>query len=144
MISLDTNVLLRYLLKDDQLQAKKAEKLVLGNESVLITDIALVETAWTLSGRKYGLDREAIAAAILALFEEPTIEFESADTVWRALHSYQQCGPVKTRGKKKEADFADALLICKAQHTAACRNQTLHAVYTFDKAAQQIPGARAP
>ena len=49
MIAIDTNVLLRYLLQDDEKQANKATKLILGAESVLITDVVLTETIWTLS-----------------------------------------------------------------------------------------------
>ena len=51
MIAVDTNVLLRYLLNDDQSQAAIAEKLINGKEIVLITDVVLVETIWTLKGK---------------------------------------------------------------------------------------------
>ena len=44
MIAIDTNVLLRYLLDDEQTQAKKATKLIKGEEIVLVTDVVLVET----------------------------------------------------------------------------------------------------
>ena len=44
MITIDTNVLLRYLLDDDKLQSKLASKLILGDEPVLITDVVLVES----------------------------------------------------------------------------------------------------
>jgi len=48
MISIDTNVLFRYLLQDDEAQSKKANKLFLGQDKILITDIVLAETMWTV------------------------------------------------------------------------------------------------
>ncbi|HFE38753.1 MAG TPA: PIN domain-containing protein, partial [Gammaproteobacteria bacterium] len=48
MIAIDTNVLLRYLLWDDKPQAAKADRLINGTEPVLVTDVVLVETLWTL------------------------------------------------------------------------------------------------
>ena len=53
MIAVDTNMLLRYLLNDDAAQADIAASLIKGSDTVLITDVVLVETLWTLSGKKY-------------------------------------------------------------------------------------------
>jgi len=47
MIAIDTNVLLRYLLQDDEQQANRATKLIVGTEPVLISDVVLTETIWT-------------------------------------------------------------------------------------------------
>ena len=62
MITIDTNVLLRYLLEDDAEQLQKAVKLIAGKRKVLITDVVLVETIWTLRGKKYQLDKAALVA----------------------------------------------------------------------------------
>ena len=88
MIAIDTNVLLRYLLQDDKVQAHKATALITGQETVLVTDIVLVETLWVLTGRRYKLDREGVVRVINALFAEPNIVFEDGQTVWRALNDY--------------------------------------------------------
>jgi len=48
VIAIDTNVLLRYLLRDDDLPARKASKLITGSETVFISHVVLVETIWTL------------------------------------------------------------------------------------------------
>jgi len=77
LIAVDTNVLLRYLLNDDQVQAAKAEKLINGKETVLITDVVLVETIWTLKGKKYQLNKTDLVTVIQALFKEPNIRFEN-------------------------------------------------------------------
>ena len=43
MIAVDTNVLLRYLLNDDAVQVDIAASLIKGSDTVLITDVVLVE-----------------------------------------------------------------------------------------------------
>jgi len=55
---------LRYLLNDDQNQATLAEKLINGTEIVLIKDVVLVETIWTLKGKKYQLDKTDLVTVI--------------------------------------------------------------------------------
>lgn len=44
MINIDTNVLPRYLLRDDEAQAERARRVIEGGELVLITDVLLAET----------------------------------------------------------------------------------------------------
>lgn len=140
MIALDTNVLLRYLLDDDPVQTSKAYELINGNESVLLTDVVLAEAIWTLKGKKYRLGRSDLITVIQALFKEPNIRFENAQAVWQALHDFRKAKSVGGR----IADFPDALIVNKAKAVSRGLNTKLKAVYTFDKAAQQIPGTEAP
>lgn len=140
MIAIDTNVLLRYLLEDDAAQSEKAGKLLLGKHLVLITDVVLVETIWTLRGKKYQLSKTELITVIKALFQEPNIRFEDGQAVWMALNDYRKARQVKG----KEADFADALIIHKARLVAKQQNQQFDGSYTFDLAAQSLPGAKAP
>lgn len=141
MIAIDTNVLLRYLLADDKIQSFKAETLIKGNEVVLVTDVVLVETVWTLKGKKYQLSNTDLAKVIQALFKEPNIRFENGQVVWMALSDFRNSSPV--RGGKF-ADFSDALIVNKAKYTASNLSVELTGVYTFDIAAQQLPGTKAP
>ena len=140
MIAIDTNVLLRYLLDDDEAQAAKAEKLVFGKDPVLITDVVLVETIWTLKGKKYQLKKSELLAVLQALFKEPNIRFEDGQTVWLALNDYRKAKP--TGGK--EVDFSDTLIVRKAKFTASVQKVDFGGVYTFDIAAQKLPGTKAP
>lgn len=144
MIAIDTNVLLRYLLDDDKAQSKRAAELILGDTPVLITDVVLAETIWTLKGKRYNLDKEAIIKVVHSLFEEPNVMFESRQTVWRSVNDFKNAKAVKPGGKRKEADFPDALIVNKARHIADQIESTFEGVYTFDVAAQQIPGAEKP
>jgi len=89
MIAIDTNVLLRYLLEDDAEQFDKAVKLISGQQKVLVTDVVLVETIWTLRGKKYQLKKPDLVTVIQALFQEPNIRFEDGQAVWLALTDYR-------------------------------------------------------
>ena len=144
MICIDTNVLLRYLSRDDEAQAVRADSVVNGDETVLITDVVLVEAVWTLAGRKYRLGKSDIVATIEGLFGEPNVRFENDQVVWRALQAFRSAAPVRVGKRNKEADFADALIVYKALHTASAANDTLRAVYTFDVAARQLPHTEPP
>lgn len=144
MIAIDTNVLLRYLLGDDRAQSKKSAALIQGALPVLITDVVLSETIWTLKGKKYKLDKEAVIRVVNALFEEPNICFEDGQTVWKALSDFRKAKAVKVGSKKKQADFSDALIVNKARHHSQKTQVDFQGLYTFDVAARQIPGTRNP
>ena len=133
MIAVDTNVLLRYLLRDDEVQAEKARHIFERAERVLITDVVLAETMWTLVGRRYRAVKADLVAVIDNLLQDPKVCFEDDDVVWKALQAY----------RKTDADFADALIMHKALKTVAT-NDELDTVYTFDNAALQLPNTAEP
>ncbi len=140
MIAIDTNILLRYLLEDNTEQFEKAVKLISGQQKILVTDVVLVETIWTLRGQKYQLKKPDLITVIQSLFQEPNIRFEDGQAVWLALTDYRNAKPVKG----KEADFADTLIINKAKQVAKKENKSFDGSFTFDLAAQTLPGAKPP
>jgi predicted nucleic-acid-binding protein len=73
-------------------------QLIKGSTPVLITDVVLVETLWTLKGKKYRLNKKAIIDVLNSLFEEPNICFEDGQTVWRALNDYRHAKPANDAG----------------------------------------------
>ena len=81
MIAIDTNVVLRYLLVDDEIQAKKATKLIDSNESVYVSNVVLAETIWTLKGKKYKLTPAQIDQTITALFEQTNIVIQNLSLI---------------------------------------------------------------
>lgn len=64
--------------------------------------------------------------------------------MWRAVNDYKNSKAVRSKGKKKEADFPDALIVNKAKQIADELNVEFNGSYTFNVAAQQIPGAKKP
>ncbi len=133
MIAVDTNVLLRYLLRDDEVQAEKARHIFERAERILITDVVLAETMWTLVGRRYRAVKADLVAVVDNLLQDPKVCFEDDDVVWKALQAY----------RKTDADFADALIVHKALKTVTT-NDELDTVYTFDNAALQLPNTAEP
>lgn len=140
MIAIDTNVLLRYLLADDVSQHKRAKALIETHRHVLIADVVLAEVVWTLTGKRYRLDKDAICKVVRGIIGDRAFSFESSQVVWSALMTYEES--ITVRGKA--LDFADALIAHKAHFIADKGGQELEAFYSFDKAVQQLNGAKSP
>lgn len=141
MIAIDTNVLLRYLLLDDEIQAKKAADLIESRQSVYISHVVLVETVWTLKGKKYKLTPTQIDATITALFEEQNILIQDEQLVWRALADYRRHA---VEGNSK-LDFSDALIMHTGKDAAGYYGENFGGFYTFDVAARDsLRGAKSP
>ena len=128
-IAIDTNVLVRLLVRDDEAQYAAAQRLVdqaaIAEEPVLIVLGVLLETEWVLRSR-YKLDKVSIASAFTALMESADVEFEHLPTVEEALYVWAQ---------HPQADFADCLLTARAAHLGRRR------FLTFDAGVAMLPGA---
>lgn len=144
MIAVDTNVLLRHLLDDDPSQAARVHQLFAGTTKLLLTDVVLIETIWTLKGKRYKAMKEDIVAVISALLEEPNVVFESQQAVWSALNDFMIASPVKTAGGVRKFDFPDALIVHKARIVMQHFGVPCEGVFTFDQAALQLDGTRMP
>ena len=73
MLGVDTNVLVRFLVRDDEAQFEKARKLikreVAAGSGVFVTQLVLLETEWVLRSR-YSLPKNLIIEAISGLLDE--------------------------------------------------------------------------
>ncbi len=101
-IGIDTNVLLRFLLRDDLEQYEAARQVFAGfspEHRGFITQITLAETYWVLS-RSIRLSRDECLTIIRHLFESDSIEFDDGEGVARAL----------VFAEDHYADFGDALI----------------------------------
>jgi predicted nucleic-acid-binding protein len=120
MLAADTNVLLRYFLKDDPeqfaLASKAFDQAKARDESIWISTIVLAEFIWTLSVRKKP-GRLALADLVADLLEIRELEFESEDAVLEALRTY----------RASSIGFVDALL------SVLARAQGCRALLSFDK-----------
>ena len=138
MIAVDTNVLLRYLLADDPGQFKRAKKLITNQKPVLITDVVLAETVWTLMGKRYDFDKSKICGVVRALIGDQGFAFEDSQVIWSALRDYEASKTL--RGKS--LDFADALITRKSEYVAQARAAKFGGLFSFDKAVAQLSGAK--
>lgn len=116
MIGLDTNVLVRYVMQDDAIQAAKAEMLIESLDADIPGFVALVsviELVWVLSSC-FDLTRNQIAQALEVLLRTKQLVVEQADQVGRALRVF---------GSSK-ADFADCLIERSAAQAGCERTMT--------------------
>lgn len=129
MIALDTNVLLRLVLRDDEAQAQRARELVEAHAhsdaSLFISDVVLVEFVWVLRSR-YALPSDAIAHTLHAMLDNATLAWQSRTAAVEALRFFEQGG----------VDFPDCLVVALA-HSHHCET-----VATFDQGMRTLPKIR--
>jgi predicted nucleic-acid-binding protein len=101
MLAVDTNVIVRYLTRDDANQFEKASALI-GGEDVYVCTTVLLETEWVLR-RGYRFSRQRVIAALAAFAGLPRVRLEDPTVAARAL-DWMRSG----------MDFADALHLAKA------------------------------
>ncbi len=130
MLGVDTNVLVRFLVRDDEVQFEKARKLikreVAAGRRVFVSQLVLLETEWVLRSR-YSLPKNLIIEAISGLLAATDVCFEDESAVEEALFVW----------KEATADFADCLI--------GARNRRLgcRATANFDVKASRLPGFMA-
>ena len=112
MIAVDTNVLVRFLVRDDAKQAARAAELIRDNQ-IWISKTVLFETEWVLRSL-YNFTAESLVRALRALAGLETVFLEDEVSVAKALDWF-----------KEGLDFADAL------HLASAGDATQFA--TFDR-----------
>jgi predicted nucleic-acid-binding protein len=71
-ITVDTNVLIRAVVRDDEIQAAAADRILKSAELIAVTLPCLCEFVWVLR-RLYEIDRGDIAAAIRALADTANV-----------------------------------------------------------------------
>jgi predicted nucleic-acid-binding protein len=96
MRAVDTNVLVRALVRDDAAQSAKAEE-VLARDEVFVPVTVMLELEWVLRSR-YGFTAEKVAQALALLCAMPRVSVGEADAVRQAAARVA-----------KGWDFADAL-----------------------------------
>lgn len=120
MIGIDTNVLVRYLVQDDEPQAAAVEifsNISVGNPA-FINHIVMCELVWVLS-RAYKYEKKLIIGVIEQLLTTADIEFENAELLRKALRRYS----------KGKGDFSDYLI------GETNRENGASITYTFDRKA---------
>ena len=88
MNGVDTNVIIRYLVADDEAQAVKAKRYIESNP-IYINCIVLSEVVWVLESA-YNYDKEAIISTLERLLSTHEVEVEDADVALAALYNYRQ------------------------------------------------------
>lgn len=125
MLGLDTNVLIRYLVRDDQQPFEKARRLIKREadkgKPALVSLLISLETEWVLRSR-YELSKPEILSAFSTLLDVADLAFEDEPSVENALYSW----------KDSVAEFADCLI------EARNRRSGCQATATFDTKALKL------
>jgi predicted nucleic-acid-binding protein len=127
MLGIDTNILVRFLVQDDEAQFEKARKLIKREVSagsrVFVNQLVLMETEWALRSR-YSVPKNQIVETISGLLDANDVLFEDEPAIEEAIFIW----------KESTADFADCLIGAKNRRLG-CR-----ATATFDLKASKLPG----
>jgi len=120
MIGLDTNVLARYIVRDDAKQAAAATRLIESKCTAetpgFVPQLVLAELFWVLS-RGYGYTKPVLIPVLTKLLNAAELQVEQSAEAQVALRAYQS----------GSADFADYLIGVRGQ-TAGCET-----TFTFDR-----------
>ena len=129
MPALDTNVLVRYIVQDDARQLAAARRLIsrcVAEGSTLFVPVTVVlELEWVLRS-SFEFGKDDVLMALSSLFSAADLSFESERALEVALQLF----------RKGSADFADCL------HVALAAQAGEQPLWTFDKAAAKVDGAR--
>jgi len=126
VIALDTNVIVRFLVRDDLKQAeavyrrfKQAETV---RERLFVPLAVILETIWVLESA-YDKSRDEVLDSLQDMRQMPVFKFEHEDVIERLL----------TDGRNCKADLSD-ILIAHSARAGGC-----DAGITFDKNAAKLP-----
>ena len=125
MKALDTNVLVRFLVKDDETKPKKYTRYSSRQRLTKITFMSLcylaLETIWVLDS-VYEIPRKEILDSINEILLMPILKFEAQPTIQRFIF---------LAGENK-IDLSDVLIACAAKISGCER------ILTFDKRASKF------
>lgn len=117
---IDTSVILRLLVKDDDVKAKACERLIRDSKrkgaTLYLLPIAVLEIVWVLE-KVYKFEKKKIRDIVEAVFNTPELHFEMEDAFRAALKVYEG----------KNIKFADAVM----GHWGLERG--ISVVYTYDE-----------
>jgi predicted nucleic-acid-binding protein len=128
MTGLDTNVLVRYIVRDDLAQTERADSLLqelTPGMPGFISSVVIAEMYWVLR-RYYRMPKSELLLCIERLVDSAELTVENDAAVHQALQRFA--------GSK--AEFADCL-IERLGHAAGCRETV-----TFDVNASRFTGMR--
>jgi predicted nucleic-acid-binding protein len=130
MPALDTNVLVRYVVQDDEVQLASSRRLirkcVADGQTLFVPVTVVLELEWVLR-TSFGYVKDEVMAVLSNLFSAAEMTFESERALEVALQLYRK-GP---------ADFADCLHIALAAQAGELP------LWTFDKGAAKVSGAQS-
>ncbi len=88
MVIVDTNIILRYLLNDDEKLNKKAREII-DNNDTLITNEVIIETCYVLT-KLYKVETEIIYTLVIELMAQNNIFFVDRALIYETFKVYSK------------------------------------------------------
>ena len=125
MLGIDTNVLVRFLVRDDEAQFERARRLIKREVSagrrVFVNHVVIMETEWVLRSR-YAIPKTQVIEALSGLLDAADVQMEDEPTIEQAFFAW----------KDAAADFADCLIGAKNRRLGC------QATASFDSKASRL------
>lgn len=129
MPALDTNVLVRHVVRDDTAQLAAATRLIedciASGQTLFVPVTVTLELEWVLRA-SYEFGKDTVMQVLASLFSTAELTFESERALEVALQLYRE----------GTADFADCL------HVALAAQAGELPLWTFDRRAAKVHGAQ--
>jgi predicted nucleic-acid-binding protein len=129
MAALDTNVLVRFLVRDDAAQWAAARGLISecvgAGETLFVPVSVALELEWVLRSN-FSFDKQTVLATLSQLLSAAELSFGDEAALEVALALYRDC----------KADFSDCL------HVALASRAGERPLWTSDRAASKVDGTR--
>ena len=130
MIFLDTNVFLRFYLRDDASKAERCKDLLRdiasGKKRAVTSTMVVAEIVWVLE-RTYRRPRREIADFVMSLLALPNLRLAEKPLIEAAVASYAV----------QDIDFIDAY------NAALMAHQGVTVIYTYDRHFAKMPSVQA-
>ena len=124
MRAVETNVVLRLVVRDDAAQVNAAEEFI--SSGAWVSHLVLAETTWVLN-TVYELDAEEISTAVYMLLRHKHLTMQDADLVACALDQFK---------KRPSLGFSDCLILQLARKAGHLP------LGTFDRSVAKLDGAQ--
>ena len=124
MRAIDTNVLVRLIVRDDPEQVARAEAFVAHGAWIALP--VLAETVWVLAS-VYGLSRRRIGTVVTMLMEHDVLALQDEDVVRRAHAAF---------ARERSVGFTDCLVVEIARKAGRLP------VGTFDRKMSRVDGTQ--
>ena len=126
MPSVDTHILVRYIVRDDARQSAQADQFISRYldlpESIFVPLTVALEFEWVLRSA-YRVEKSAVLEVFSRLLESRELRFQEEASLERALHLYRD----------GNADMADCI------HAASAYSYGEQPLVTFDRMAARLP-----
>ncbi len=122
MYLLDTNVIIRFLTNDDEIQSPQAfqlfKKTIEEDLTLVLHPLVIVECCYILQSKRYGYTKEEVKENLFRLIASSNIKTIEKEIVEKALEAFS----------KHNVDFTDAYIAVTVN-----LSQDLHSTITWNK-----------